>query len=307
MLQHPDSSDFKHAVHISDIRLFNSCRLKWSWAGQYTRNLRPRVPEPALWLGTGIHQAVERFHRGGRQQSVRYLFTQWLNSEAQRFRGDGLAPETRKLVAESASLGLSISDAYEAWFEQQIGDQMEFLKVEETFHVPIISSAGATLWDVALTGRIDGIVRYQGKLWVYELKTSANLDAFQSGLDIDPQCSAYQYAMDTLGTPVAGTIYVLIRKKDPDLSRLNWEYVRMLQVTRDSTELSVFADDLFMQASEMTNPYVQIWPNPGPFTCGSCNFKMPCRSRHMRLDPEPFIGIDFRGADEIDTDRNVEA
>jgi hypothetical protein len=56
------------------------------------------------------------------------------------------------------------------------------------------------------------------------------------------------------------------------------------EVTRNQDELEEFGRNLFLQAAEMTDPNVHVYPNPGKFHCKTCAFWEPCLGKNRGED-----------------------
>jgi hypothetical protein len=67
------------------------------------------------------------------------------------------------------------------------------------------------------TFKYDGLVQKKdGSIWIKEFKTTKSLPTDLGWLQIDPQASAYQYAVaEVTGLQISGTIYTWLKKKTP--------------------------------------------------------------------------------------------
>lgn len=66
------------------------------------------------------------------------------------------------------------------------------------------------------------------------------------------------------------------------------EYFRRPEILRSQDELRQIAEDILTEAMDMLGD-PSIYPNPGMFTCGSCQFKQPCMMRQDGSDYEWYI------------------
>lgn len=58
------------------------------------------------------------------------------------------------------------------------------------------------------------------------------------------------------------------------------------QIFKTDAELEEIERALFMEAAEMTNPDLMIYPSPGRFSCGFCAFRQPCLEKFRQGDYE---------------------
>lgn len=98
------------------------------------------------------------------------------------------------------------------------GTAHEVVAVEYEFCVPLVNpDTGARSRTYELAGKVDGVVRIDGELWIVEHKTSGEDVALGSPywqkLALDTQISTYMAAVSvSLGERVVGCIYDVLRK-----------------------------------------------------------------------------------------------
>lgn len=56
------------------------------------------------------------------------------------------------------------------------------------------------------------------------------------------------------------------------------------QIFRSETELENAGRHIWMEAREMTNPNLLVYPSPGRFSCGNCAFQDPCLAKNRGED-----------------------
>ena len=94
-------------------------------------------------------------------------------------------------------------------------EEFEVVALEKTFEGPIVNPAtGATSRTFVLAGKVDGIVRIDGRNFLLEHKTAASIDAsYLERLWTDFQIALYShYVEETLGIPITGVIYNILGK-----------------------------------------------------------------------------------------------
>lgn len=83
---------------------------------------------------------------------------------------------------------------------------------EKLFSMPMIAKRGRSR-KYLIAGKIDDLVRLDGRYWIVEYKTTSRLDSsYYDRLYLDSQITMYMYAMERLGYDVAGVIYRILRK-----------------------------------------------------------------------------------------------
>lgn len=54
----------------------------------------------------------------------------------------------------------------------------------------------------------------------------------------------------------------------------------VFQKYRSDKEIDEILNNLFLEARDMVNPALPLYPNPGRFACGSCAFRQPCLEKN---------------------------
>jgi hypothetical protein len=211
--------DLPLELHISDAIIFRDCRRRWFLGSRNVSNMEPNMPMQALWLGTGVHLALEMYAgclvRGMSREvaadNMIGAFEDWANAEIAQIReaNFGLTPEQNESVEGARDMGLGILAHYAEWApEADAKDRIEYLQTEVPFHLQVTDR-------ITLAGRIDGIVKAHGKLWVLENKTIGGSITTEHLL-LDEQAGAYVLAARRIfGGEVSGVMYNFLRKKVP--------------------------------------------------------------------------------------------
>ncbi len=221
----------KYEVHISDVRTFKSCRRQWHWSSPIGRNLEPDKPYAPFFTGRIVHTGLELHYRSLGKLSLYDATRIAITIEQERMEAAGtLWDEELEMLREQTELIYGMMEHYEIWAASKAmaqnpwGDaNLEYLDMEATFHVPIMTEKGNPSSRVFLGGRFDGIVRRRddGTLWLWETKTSRSIKELQNTLAFDEQAGAYIYAAQLLmGEQVYGVIYNIMRKKVPTTPRV---------------------------------------------------------------------------------------
>jgi len=189
------------------------------------RGLQPKKPNNTLWLGTGVHHALQLYYEG--KNTLLGAFQEWADGEIERIKKDvGVWDEELDALNETKAQGEMILEHYASWCKDK--DNFEPYKMEVMFSLPITNpDTGEQLMvehpehggevPVVYEGRFDGIVKDDlGHYWILEHKTAKTFSAWDNILDMDEQISSYIWAAQYLfNIPVEGVIYNGLRKKEP--------------------------------------------------------------------------------------------
>jgi hypothetical protein len=202
------------SIHVSDMRSFDMCRRRWWFSSVNSMNLERHVPVPALWLGTGVHVALDAFYSG---KNPLEIYDAWLAQEWKRLQSEHAAlwPEEVRMLEEQGSLGRSMVAHYRLWARRH--DFFKVLRTEQAFSIPIRIRPGArALPKARYEGRLDGLVEDdRGRIWVLEHKTCRRFPN-EKTLDFNDQATGYVLgAEEVFGVKPSGVIFNYLKKSVP--------------------------------------------------------------------------------------------
>ena len=176
----------------SMMQCFQDCRQKYQY--RYVDEIVPVTSASALYFGSAIHRGLESWFKYGIKDAA------LLAIECQ----DMPEPE---IIRAKALL--------EKYIEQWSPEQFEVVEVEYEFGSPIRNpetNRSSHVW--RLRGKVDGLVRYKGELFILEHKTTSKCDgAYIDRILIDSQIATYASAIESvIREPVAGAIYDILVK-----------------------------------------------------------------------------------------------
>lgn len=119
------------------------------------------------------------------------------------------------MIATDTRIALLARAMVRGYANRYQAEDFEIEAVEQEFAVPIRNpETGAESRTFTLAGKVDGLVRRSGKLWLIEHKTAATVDgAYIERLWGDFQTVLYSWAVEQQGgEPVEGIIYNVIAK-----------------------------------------------------------------------------------------------
>lgn len=200
-------------LSASSIFSFKSCPTRFRFA--YRLGLRKIDRDEKLRMGTNWHLLQETYRKAmddNDPERALDIALEHLNKayETVPDTQDPFKWETERVVLAYSFMGY-------VW--KYGGDQFETLHTEIKFDLPLIQPrTGMPLPEdeVVLVGKIDRIVRVNGRLMVVEYKsTSQDIDSgsdFWLKLKLDTQLSTYSYAGRRMGMEVEGTYYDVWKK-----------------------------------------------------------------------------------------------
>lgn len=209
-------------IRTSDRATFRRCRRLWGWTSHLKGNLRIRgYSATPLWLGSGVHFALEDLHGYNIYQSPVTALEAYTSAcrHAPRFP----LPDDWE---EALELGVGMMKHYISWLETR--DPLPtFLfegrpQVEVRANVPIELPEQFREYYSALIYRVTldrvAIDEYD-RLWIVEYKTAAQIRT--DHLPTDAQVTAYSWLGSVLyDKEVAGLIYQQHRKDIPNEARI---------------------------------------------------------------------------------------
>ena len=245
----------------------------WSWSKlacylrcpaqfrfRYLLDAPPESTSMALLLGSAIHDAVNLFH--ARRQtdpielpdlvaSFQAQLTQAVAHQTTPIRFSKTHPD----LATNLTLGAAMLQAY-----VDAAPVHPLEAMEKEYQAP--------LDDLPLVGFVDRLERHPEGLVVVELKTAARAwspaDAAFSG-----QLSCYGLLLQHAGHRVRYRVEVLTKTKAP----------RLVQLTTDRSPAD-FARVRAQFAHLARAVQAEVFPpNPGPMTCGGCEYRGQCTNR----------------------------
>ena len=182
-------------VSYSQLRSLTRCR--WQWGVRYLKRLYPKAQSDALDKGKLIHNALAQLYGLGELdwEILRSEFTGNLKPE--------ILEESKRVVA-----------VYLANNEVEFPGQI--LGVEFPFQVRLP-------FDIILVGWIDLITKVNGKIWLWDHKTSSKMTKQITHPERD-QLSLYAWGLMRLGAPIGGFgVNRLTTAKKPTFDRFSEE------------------------------------------------------------------------------------
>ncbi len=176
----------------SMMQCFQDCRQKYQY--RYVDEVVPVTSADALYFGSAVHRGLENWFKYGIRDAA------LLAVECQDM------PEPEIIKAKCL---------LERYIDHWQPEQFEVLEVEYEFASPIVNpQTKRNLRTWKLRGKVDGLVRYDGALFILEHKTTSKCDgAYIDRILIDSQIATYACAISRVyGEKVEGAIYDILVK-----------------------------------------------------------------------------------------------
>lgn len=206
-------------VSNSKISTWRRCHRAYHY--KYNENLRPRKKAGALRRGSIIHECIEAYDSGRSWRKV-------LNSFAKEFYRTTFSEEIVE-IGDIPKMAEELMENYQALYD---GDGLEYLGSEVHFQLPLLPG------QVEVEGYFDAIVRdEQGRVWCKETKTYKRNPDYDF-LVMNTQSSLYLWAMLQLGYKSQGTLWDIVRAKQPSVPQFT-ATGKLSQRAIDSTPYTV--------------------------------------------------------------------
>ena len=213
-------------IRTSDSIQFKGCRRRWDWSSHLRGNMNPLIQADPLWLGSGMHYALEDFHGHQKYGTAAMAIMAYAFAFHKKYP-DKVPPEWMELL----KLGVEMMEYYPVWLKNRpLLDTYVFNgqpQIEVSIKIPIdIGKLKnwqkiAKHWDqVVYSLTLDrAIVDEDKRVWIMEYKSAKVIKTAHYATD--PQVSRYIWAADVVyDEPVAGVIYQQHRKDLPKPARV---------------------------------------------------------------------------------------
>lgn len=178
-------------ITTSERTCFRRCPQKWWW--RYRMGLVPRGEmADALWFGIGVHEALAKWYRKGRQRGPRpaTTFEKWCGEEERAIRANYADRDKewfdKPKFEDAKELGISMLESYVDKYGKD--DNWNVIAIERQFKVTVTSHGEAvaefvSTWDGVYEDLEDGLVK------LMEHKTATAIQT--AYLELDDQGGAY--------------------------------------------------------------------------------------------------------------------
>lgn len=183
----------KPIITYSSNRAFKDCRKKYKL--RYVDQLVSITKDQTMYFGTVTHKCLEMFYKNIPLENI-------LEYIQKSFKPEFQSKEICMLTA-----------IMKVYHEKYSFNEFEVIALEEKFEYETK--------DFILKGKVDGIVKLDGKYYILEHKTASRIDAgYIDRLTIDEQIHIYAMCIqEKLGVKIEGIIYNIIEKSQIRLKK----------------------------------------------------------------------------------------
>lgn len=219
-----DAQENVAKLRTSDRISFKRCRRRWGWQSALRQGRRVYENATPLWLGTGVHFALEDYHgynHFGDPASAFHAYTE----ACRRTRSLEMPEDWR----DAQELAMEMMRYYvDSWLGAAGRDPLPTYyvdgkpQVEVDYEIPLPDElvADSPFDHVVHIGTLDRVaIDEHERLWLVEYKTAKAFRLFH--FETDPQVTSYCWAMDCIyDKPIAGVVYQQHKKTVPDHPRI---------------------------------------------------------------------------------------
>jgi CRISPR/Cas system-associated exonuclease Cas4 (RecB family) len=240
-------------IHVTDMRQFQDCRLKWWFSSPLKRNMAPNLPSIPIFIGSLFHEAIEAWHNTFfKRTSSEWALADGLDAivaEAEKtFEHPGFVYSSKTVPTEGYAAAIDLATAMFEHYAMWAPGRWEIIEVERPFRVNIPMPKTGNYSRGVLKGTMDAIVRYRGDLWVLEVKTAGNAAKGQAKeMNLDLQMSAYLWASRKLGYKTKGVLRLTAFKilpKKPEMTQKGRLSKRRITTTHEMYMQAIVENEL---------------------------------------------------------------
>lgn len=205
-------------IHVSGIRQFMQCRKAWDITdfSRGNRVLRDEDTQSFFLRGTASHKFWEHYYLNNDRNAERawIAYEKFWAEEAPNWRGSMLHSDTTTM------LKFYLKSLVTRELTKEVPDsKLKFLATEQKFRIAITNPiTRRALPNAYYAGTFDGIVEYEGGIYIWENKTSSRPEHLLASIDThDNQSRLYVLAARTLFPNVKGIIYNVMKTAIPPM------------------------------------------------------------------------------------------
>lgn len=185
-------------ISNSKVTTWRRCHRAYHY--KYNEHLRPKVKSGALRRGSILHECIEAYDSG---RSWRRVFEPFKT----QFYKETFSEE----IVEMGDIPAMVEELMENYQALYDSDGLTYLGSEVYFNLPLIPGK------VMIEGYLDAIIQdEQGRIWCKETKTYKRNPNYDFLL-MNTQSSLYLWAMGKLGYQSQGTLWDIVRAKQPSI------------------------------------------------------------------------------------------
>jgi hypothetical protein len=288
-----------------DRAAFKRCRRAWDLGSTERQNREPVEPPRTLDLGGALREALAVYYFPGMwawdRSIVRPLAVEaYLDAvRRQQARVRDLGADETRAWGERLEIGAEVLDRYFEWAPYV--DDLTAMRVAADFAVNLpdprhpghdLVSGGEP---VRYAGTIDLLVQEGSAHWLVRHVVTQGIwrDAAQLRLDEEGLAACWAWESFFLGMTIEGMVYNELRiapENDATQDRL----FRRTRIPRTRAEIEAVGGQIALEAMDMIDAQVRIYPNASDAHCPGCPYRTPCLAMVAGLDPTPVLESAYR-------------
>ena len=281
-----------YRISVADRALFKQCRRAWDLGAQSRRDLEPVGSPVAPKLDDALMEALAVYYFPGMWQWQRTIVLPLVHRALDQTLGTAAAGHQREI-------GHRLVDNYARW----AAGHDAFIPIEVATDIevdipdPVLSDRGLATPDgepVRFVTRLDALVfGDDNRPWVlcHRLVSGPFVDSEVLALDEEALTDCWAWRQFALDSRVAGVVFNEVRLDGGGFDEGGF---RRTTVPVTAAELDLVGRDLALEAFDMLDAGLSLYPNPTAQNCGACPFRPPCRVIQEGHDATPLLTAHYR-------------
>jgi len=281
------------------------CRRAWDLGATQRQNREAVEPPRTLDFAAALREAFAVYYFPGMwawdRSIVRPLVVEaYLEAvRRQQARVRDLGDDETRAWAERLEIGAEVLQRYFEWAPRV--DEFSVIRVATDFAVnlPDPSHPGHDLVSggepVRYAGTIDLLVQEDSAHWLvrHVVTQGAWRDGVQLRLDEEGLAACWAWQSFFLGMTIEGMVYNELRIA-PGTDVPHTSLFRRTRIPRTRAEIEAVGGQIALEAIDMIDRQVGIYPNASDEHCPRCAYRTPCLAMVAGLDPTPVLESAYR-------------
>jgi hypothetical protein len=298
-----------YVITDTDRRLFKRCQRAWDLGAVARQNYTPAKPESSFDFAVAIREAMAAYYFPGMWDWSRVIVRPLAQEAFVRAIQQQHAAHTMHCEQPAREendrqrllkFGEAMLGRYFEWAVK--ADRFTPLRVQAEFeaNAPDARCIGQDLVTlqgepVRYQGCISLLVEENGQYLLVEHLIRHNRWAQRDELLLDEQGLSHCWAWQSyfLGMKLAALIYNEMLTGDAALCCPDGIAFRRTKVPKSAEEIENFGEQIGLEALDMIDPELRLYPNPCWVNCSGCIYRAPCLAMNERRDPEAVLASGY--------------
>lgn len=304
-----------YIIRASDRKIFKRCRRAWDLGSRSRQNYEPLIPLQVFDFERAIHDALAIFYFPGTWEWNRLIVLPQVikafhnSMETQRTlysKKIELTNDEEREWNKHLELGENMLKRYFQW--APVVDDLSPIRVETDFDVNIPDLLNPDMdlvvsdpkgveghfIPVRFRGRIDLLIMDEkNRYWIIKHRLVEDEFTDIEHLLLDTQSTVNCWALEQyfIGMKIRGVIYnelsknldkpqFLHKERFSDsrkyIKQAGNETFRRTQIPKSRSEIANIRRQIALEALDITDPEIRLYPNPTEENCTACAYRKPC-------------------------------